>query len=121
MGNAFGGFTAIWQDNATINGVSGTVFIQSYDNFGNPVGDPITVQPPVVGASDTASITDFRMAVLGDGTTVVAAQVQIDGVDQIMYSVNGGALISLAGGDPNYLYTNPQITPLAGGRVRHHL
>jgi T5SS/PEP-CTERM-associated repeat protein len=115
VGNAFGGFTAIWQDNATINGVSGTVFIQSYDGNGNAVGSPITVLPPTFGPSDTASINDFQIAVLGDGTTVVAAQAQIDGVDSIMYSVNGGALVSLAGGDPNYLFTNPRITPLAAG------
>jgi T5SS/PEP-CTERM-associated repeat protein len=115
VGNAFGGFTAIWQDNATINGVTGTVFIQSYDSGGNPVGDPITVVPPTVDPSNQASINDFRIAVLGDGTVVVAAQVQINGVDEIMSSVNGGALTLLAGGDPNYIYTNPQIAALAGG------
>jgi collagen type I/II/III/V/XI/XXIV/XXVII alpha len=115
VGNAFGGFTVIWQDNAIINGVVGTVFVQSYDSNGDPVGDPITVVPPVVDPSDTVSIDDFRIAMLGDGTIVTAAQVQINGVDSIMYSVNGGTLVSLAGGDPNYLYTNPQITPLAGG------
>ncbi len=115
VGNAFGGFTAIWQDNATINGVTGEVFIQSYDSDGNLVGDPITVVPPTVSATDQATISDFRIAVLGDGTTVVAAQVVTDGVELIMYSVNGGPLVTLAGGDPNYLYTNPQITPLASG------
>ncbi len=31
VGNAFGGLTVIWQDNATINGVTGTVFVQTYD------------------------------------------------------------------------------------------
>jgi T5SS/PEP-CTERM-associated repeat protein len=115
VGNAFGGFTAIWQDNATVNGVTGDVFIQSYDGSGNLVGDPITVAPPMPDPTDQSSIDDFRIAVLGDGTTVVAAQVQINGVYSIMYSVNGGPLITLAGGDPNYLYTNPQITPLAAG------
>ena len=115
VGNAFGGFTTIWQDNATINGVTGEVLIQSYDAFGTPVGDPITVTPPTVGPTDQVSIDDFRIAILGDGTTVVATQVQIDGVDSIMYSVNGGPLIQLAGGDPNFLYTNPQITALASG------
>ena len=115
VGNAFGGFTAIWQDNATVNGITGTVVIQSYDNNGNIVGDLITVVPPTVNASDQASIADFRIAILGDGTTVVAAQVLINGIESITYSVNGGPMISLAGGDPNYLYTNPQITPLAAG------
>jgi hypothetical protein len=115
VGNSFGGFTAVWQDNATINGVTGQLFIQSYDSGGNKVGDPITVLPPAVGPTDTASINDFRIAVLGDGTTVVAAQVEVDGVDSIMYSVDGGPLTTLAGGDPNYVYINPQITPLAAG------
>jgi len=112
VGNAFGGFTAIWQDNASINGVIGTLFIQNYDQFGDLFGAPITVVPP---SADQSSIDDFRVAELGDGTTVVATQVRINGVDSIMYSVNGEPLVSLAGGDPSYLYTNPQITPLAGG------
>ncbi len=115
VGNAFGGFTAIWQDFATIHGVTGTVFIQSYDSSGDLVGDPITVVPPRVNPSDQASIENFQIAVLGDGTSVVAAQVLTDGVDSIKYSVNGGALITLAGGDPDYVYTNPQIAPLAAG------
>ncbi len=115
VGNAFGGFTAIWQDNATVNGVTGSVFIQSYDSSGNLVGDPIKVTPPATEVAAPATIDDYQIAVLGDGTTVVAAEVQINGVASIMYSVNGDALTTLAGGISNYIYTNPQITPLAAG------
>ena len=104
VGNAFGGFTAIWQDKATIGGVPGSVIIQSYDSDGNLVGDSIAVAPPTANPPVPISISDFRIAMLGDGTTVVVAQVLINGVESIMYSVNGDSLISLAGGDPNYLY-----------------
>ncbi|MSP03084.1 MAG: hypothetical protein EXR07_18855, partial [Acetobacteraceae bacterium] len=115
VGNGFGGFTAIWQDNATIDGVTRKVFVQSFDGDGNTVGDPIVVSPPAGGPSQVSSIEDFRIAVTNDGTIVVAALVHIDGVASIMHSENGGVLISLAGGDPSYVYTNPQVVPLAAG------
>ena len=106
-GNPAGGFTAVWQDNST-----GDLYVQSYDNSGNSLGTPITLQPP---AEDNASINTFTMAVLGDGSPVVAAQVLVGSDYQIMYSFDGGALQLLAGGSSSVVYTNPQITALTGG------
>ena len=116
VGNAFGGFTAIWQDNATINGATGEVLIQSYDTDGNTVGDPI-----VVGATHGQRLGHRQHQRLPDrdpgrrdhGGRGSGANRRCR--PPIMVSVNGGPLTTLAGGDPNFIYINPQITPLAAG------
>ena len=118
-----GGFTLIWRDNATVNGVSGAITIRSFNEQGQTAGNSQTLQIPAGNAGDVISVDDLRIAnttvfsfgVLSFERTVVTALVHINGVPSIMYALDNGTLQTLTGGDPGYVYTNPRVTALKSG------
>lgn len=112
---ADGGFTLIWQDNGTVNGVPKPLMIHAFNNLGVETGTPVEVVPPTVTGASDVTIGDFQVAKLASGELVVATQIVADGKTSIWYSKNGAAFVMVAGTEAQYTYINPQIAALTGG------
>lgn len=106
-----------------------SVFTQSHDGDGKPLGDPKAVLPPTINSAvdieAQSSIDNFGVAGLDEWTDVrsdqlqimvVAAKVQINGVDLMTHPVNSPPPRSSVGEDLEYLYAQQQRV----ARLRRH-